>query len=132
MLFRSIRPSFRTGDEGLMRQQLEWSVGKPDAEATLLDVQSATEAFYGRRRRAREYSDRAVQSAKRSHLMGSAATYLLDSTSYEVEFGNVVKASGDVGSALAIASDLGNRSHGALLLAHRGLSMWLPTTAGCR
>jgi len=52
--------------------------------------------------------------------MGSAATYLLDSTSYEVEFGNVVKASGDVGSALAIASDLGNRSHGALLLARTG------------
>jgi serine/threonine protein kinase/tetratricopeptide (TPR) repeat protein len=112
--------AFLAGDEGLMRQQLDWAAGKPDFEPPLLDNQSATEAFHGRLRRAREYSSRAIESAKQSHLMGSAATYLLNSAFYEQAFGNGAKGRENVAAALAIASDFGNRSYAALLLARGG------------
>jgi len=112
--------AFLVDDQATMQQVRDWSTGKPDVEGALLDAQSYTEAFHGRLRRAREYSRRAVESAKQNHLTGSAASYSLNSAVYEIEFGNVVKARENVAAALALASDFATKSLGALVLARSG------------
>jgi tetratricopeptide (TPR) repeat protein len=115
--------AFLVDDEGAMREQVNWAHGKTDMEGLFLDIQSATEAFHGRMRHAREYSGRAIESAKQNRLMGSAAGYLLNSAFYEEEFGNGAKIREDVASALAIASDFGTRSFAAVILARAGDSV---------
>ena len=112
--------AFLAHDQVMMQQQLDWSAGKPEFEGDLLDEQSETEAFYGRLRRAREYSRRAVDSAKQNHLLGNAASYLQDSAFHEVEFANPSKARQDAAAALALASDPDNKSEAAFALARSG------------
>ena len=45
--------AFLAGDNAKMEQQLTWAVGKPGDEDALLSLQSDTEAYYGRMKKAR-------------------------------------------------------------------------------
>ena len=123
--FDSVRPTyyqwgFLANDQAVMQQQLDWATGKSEYEAYLLDEQSYTEAFHGRLRRAREYSNRAVESAKRNQLMGNAGGFLMNSALYEVEFGNSLQAREHASAALALAPDRNNKVEAAFVLARSG------------
>jgi eukaryotic-like serine/threonine-protein kinase len=112
--------AFLMNDDMTMRQQLDWSIGKPEYEGDLLDEQSATEAFYGRLQHAREYSRRAVNSAKQNNLRGNASTYSLDAALFEAEFGNASQAREDTSTALALSSNHDSQPIAALAFARAG------------
>ena len=53
------------GDTEGMRRQVDWAIGKTEYEHVLFSAQADTEAFYGRLGQAREFSRRAIESARR-------------------------------------------------------------------
>ena len=55
--------AFFRGDAAAMRQQIEWAKGKPD-EYAAQRWQAETAAFSGQLRKAKEFSDRAVELAR--------------------------------------------------------------------
>lgn len=79
--------AFAKGDSSLMEQQLHWAEGKPNGEDSILAAQSDTEAFYGHLKKAREYTQRAVESAKKVDLPESAAIWEVEAGMREVMFG---------------------------------------------
>jgi len=114
--------AFLEDDAKTMQKQLEWAMGRPGAEDTLLSAESDTEAFYGRFDRARSLSKRAAQSAKNADMAETAAGWKANAALREAEVGNQVQAR-------AIAADALEMSHGrevelliALALARAGQS----------
>jgi tetratricopeptide (TPR) repeat protein len=86
-----------------MEQQVAWGTGKPGDEDPLLSAQSDTEAYYGRLIKAREFSSRAVNSAKHADAKETAALWEANAALREAEFGNSALARNDVATALALA-----------------------------
>src|SRR5580700_7813105 len=90
-------------DRADMEQQVAWGTGKPWDEDPLLSAQSDTEAYYGRLIKAREFSSRAVNSAKHADAKETAALWEANAALREAEFGNSALARNDVATALALA-----------------------------
>ncbi len=67
--------AFLEGNKAGMAEQLAWATGKPGSEDILLSAQSDTEAYYGRLAKARELSQRAVDSAQRADAKETAAVW---------------------------------------------------------
>jgi tetratricopeptide (TPR) repeat protein len=67
--------AFTKGETALMQQQLAWAQGKPNGQDSLLGAQADTEAYFGRLKKAREYSRRAIDAAMASDLKESAAIW---------------------------------------------------------
>ena len=80
--------AFLQGDRLAMEQQLAAAKGKPALENKLLCAQFRTETFYGRVRNARQFSQRAVDSASRAKRVESAAQCNVDHALVEAEIGN--------------------------------------------
>jgi serine/threonine protein kinase/Flp pilus assembly protein TadD len=97
--------AFLRGDTAGMQQQLEWAAGRPGDEAYFLNMQSDTEAYYGRLEKAREFSRRAVQSAIRADLKDTAAHWQALAALRQAMFGNSQGAERDVVAALALSRD---------------------------
>ena len=79
-------------DNVLMQQQLAWVAGRKGEEDWLLSAQSDTDAYFGRLRIARDYSDRAVTSAKLAQAIEAAAEWKANAALREAEFGNYAAA----------------------------------------
>src|SRR5882762_591297 len=79
--------AFAQGDSAVMQRELEWAAGKTNGEDSLLAAQSDTEAYYGRLQKARAYSRRAVESAKKAELPESAGVWEVEAGMREVMFG---------------------------------------------
>jgi len=94
---------FAKGDSALMQRELSWAAGKPNGEDSLLAAQSDTEAYYGRLQKAREYTRRAVESAKKAELSESAAVWEVEAAMREAMFGYPEEARKHVESALELA-----------------------------
>jgi serine/threonine protein kinase/predicted Zn-dependent protease len=86
-----------------MEQQVAWGTGKSGDEDPLFSAQSDTEAYYGHLIKAREFSLRAVNSAKHADANETAALWEANAALREAEFGNSVLARNDVATALALA-----------------------------
>jgi serine/threonine protein kinase/tetratricopeptide (TPR) repeat protein len=112
--------AFVEGDMEEMKRQADWAVGKPEVEDILLSYQSATEAFYGRLRSAREFSHRAVESARRNDKKEVATVWQMNEALWEAEFGNSARGADQTTSAMNIASNRGVRILAALALARAG------------
>jgi len=56
--------AFLRNDTAGMEQQIAWGAGKPGAEDQILSTQADTEAYYGRLEKARDFTRRAVGSAR--------------------------------------------------------------------
>lgn len=84
--------AFLHRDEAGMRQQVESAAGKPWLEYTLLAMQADTEAYSGRLKKAREFSQRAVGAAKRDGASDSAVSILAFAAAREAQFGNFREA----------------------------------------
>jgi len=112
--------AFLQGDEATMQQQLAWAAGRSGDEDWLLSTQSDAEAYFGRLGRAREYSQRAMESALRADARETAALWQVDAALREAEFGNASSARQNARAALALAEGRDISSVAALALARAG------------
>jgi len=109
--------AFLRNDAAAMQKQFEMVVGKPGVEGQLLALQSATEAYHGRLNKAREYLERAVDSAKRDGSSEQAATILVAAALGESYFGNSAQSRRASASAIQLAP------HGRYVLAVAALAV---------
>jgi tetratricopeptide (TPR) repeat protein len=113
--------AFAKGDSDLMQRELAWAEGKPNGEDSLLAAQSDTEAYFGRLQKAREYSRRAVESAKRAELPESAAVWEVEAAMRETMFGYPDEAKHHAEASLQLAPDSKDvRALAALVFARLG------------
>jgi tetratricopeptide (TPR) repeat protein len=80
--------AFFRNDNAGMQKQVSLAIGKPGYEDTLLFMQSETEAYHGRLKQARDYSQRAVESAQRNETGEVAAGWAAGQAFWEAEVGN--------------------------------------------
>jgi tetratricopeptide (TPR) repeat protein len=83
---------FLQNDPSAMAQQVALSEAKPAIEDELLSLEADSAAYSGRLRQAREFSDRAMDSAERAEETETAATYFALSGLREALFGNADEA----------------------------------------
>jgi eukaryotic-like serine/threonine-protein kinase len=95
--------AFLERDTKEMERQVNWATNKPGVEDAALSYESDTEAFFGHLGKARELSQRAVQSANRNDQKETAAEWQINSALREAEFGNAARAKQQAASALAAA-----------------------------
>jgi tetratricopeptide (TPR) repeat protein len=113
--------AFLKGDTALMQEQLAWVVGKPNGEDTLLAAQADTEAYYGHLKKARDYSQRAADSAVKADLKESAGVWKDQAGMREAVFGYPTEAQKDAEEALKLAPDSKDvRAMAALIFARTG------------
>jgi len=112
--------AFLRGDTAQMEAQVVWAAGKPGDEDALLSKQSDTEAYYGRLRQARNFTNRAMASAVRADSKEAAAFWQLNAVLREAELGNTAFVRPGVTAALALSSGRDVRVAAALALARIG------------
>jgi DNA-binding winged helix-turn-helix (wHTH) protein/tetratricopeptide (TPR) repeat protein len=114
--------AFLQGDKAEMDRQVALSIGTQGAEDLLLSIESDTKAFSGNLAKAREYSRRAVDAAKRNNQKETAAEWQMNEALREAEFGNFEVARQKTAEALSIASTRDVQILAALTLARVGAS----------
>ncbi len=112
--------AFLQGDLHAMQQQSLWATGKPEAEDGQLSDDSDTEAYYGRLRRAREFTQQAVESAKRNGSTDTAALWQVNEALREAEFGNTALARKAAADAMSLSPKSDIELLAALALARSG------------
>ena len=112
--------AFVEGDQPTMQKQLEWAAGRTGEEDSLLASQADTEAYFGRLTKAREFSRRAVESARRADAAETAAQWQALAALREAEFGNLQQARSDAVAAHKLASGRGVDAIVAMALALAG------------
>jgi tetratricopeptide (TPR) repeat protein len=112
--------AFVRSDEKTMRAQFAWAAGRPGEEDWLLSAQSDTEAYFGRLLKARQFSQRAIESALRADAKETAALWHGSAALREVEFGNESEARQNATAALALLPGRDVKSIAALALARAG------------
>ena len=96
--------AFLRGDAATMEKQFAEVKDKAGDEDPLLSQQADTEAYFGRLKRAREFTRRAVDSATRLQAKEAAAGWLVNSALREAEFGNASEARKDVHESLRLST----------------------------
>ncbi len=94
--------AFLGGDEHAMQQQVAWAAGRPREEDWLLSTQADTEAYFGHLAKAREFSQRAVNSARSAEATEAAGLWQADAALREAEFDNPAAARAAAKAALAL------------------------------
>jgi serine/threonine protein kinase/tetratricopeptide (TPR) repeat protein len=95
--------AFLRNDPVEMERHISWSIGRPGDEDLILSVHSDTEAYYGRLSKARDYSRRAVESARGAESNEAGALWRANAALREAEFGNAPAAQQAIAAALALA-----------------------------
>jgi len=112
--------AFLEGDNAEMLRQVSLAKDMPGAEDWLFSLQSDTAAYSGGLTYAREFSQRAVESARRNNLNAVAAIWKLNAAIREVEFGNAKQARLALEEGLQLASTRDSQILAALVLARAG------------
>ena len=112
--------AFLQGDATAMQEQTAWAMGKAGVEDWMLSIQADTEAYYGRLAKARDYSQRAVESAMRNNAKETAALWRANESLREAEFGNAARARQGATDALALSAGRPVALLSALALARAG------------
>ncbi len=99
--------AFLERDREEMERQAKWAADKPGVADWLLSYQSDTEAFFGRLAKARELTQRAVQSARQNDQKEGAAGWQMNGALREAEFGNTARAHEQTMAVLASVPDAG-------------------------
>jgi serine/threonine protein kinase len=84
--------AFLDGDKKGMAEQVAWSESKPEIIPRFLTRESATAAYSGHLRKARELNQRAVEAAESAGKKESAANRRLGGALREAAFGNLAEA----------------------------------------
>jgi tetratricopeptide (TPR) repeat protein len=112
--------AFLRGDQNGVDRELSASLGQPGIEGWMLSLQACTEAYLGRLSRAREFTRRAVESARRYGDEDSASGYMVTEALWEAEFGNVDRSRILIAQARAKSSDQSVRTLAAVAAARIG------------
>lgn len=112
--------AFLQNDADAMQQQLAWARGEPGFEDLFLGHHAATLAAAGQIAKAREFTRRAIDAAKRSGQKETAAGYAVTGAQYEALLGDPGNAQALAATALALAKDRDTRYGAALALALAG------------
>jgi eukaryotic-like serine/threonine-protein kinase len=89
------------GDEAGMKQQVEWTNGKP-GEYAAQNWQAETAAFLGQSRKAKEFSSRAAELAQRRNLKEVVAQIFAEDGAHDALFGDCKQVKKKTAKALAI------------------------------
>jgi eukaryotic-like serine/threonine-protein kinase len=111
--------AFLGSDTAEMQRQVDLASGKP-GEDILFSFASDTDAFHGRLTKARDLSQRAIDAARRSGSIETAAEWQMNAALREGEFDNIERSRQEVASALATASTRDVSILAALALARIG------------
>jgi serine/threonine protein kinase/Flp pilus assembly protein TadD len=111
--------AFLENDAKGMETQLTALSGK-SGEAFGVARQSDTEAYFGHLRKAREYSRRALEIARRQNFNEQAAVIQADEALREAEFGNYDLAKQTVAATLTLSSGRAAKLYASLALARAG------------
>lgn len=112
--------AFVRKDAAEMDKQMSWSAGKPEGEDNFFAAKSDAEAYYGHVQKAKEYADKAVDSALRSEEKETAAQWKMDEALHEAEFGNANIARAETSEARALTASHDTQILAALTLARIG------------
>jgi len=112
--------AFGEGDVAGMQRYFDAAMGKAGFEDILFTMRSDVEAYYGRLGKARGYSQRATESARKSGARETAALWQAYAALHEAEFGNAGEASGLAEAALSLAPGRDVRVLAALAQARAG------------
>ncbi|MGA3316687.1 MAG: tetratricopeptide repeat protein [Candidatus Korobacteraceae bacterium] len=112
--------AFLEGDAAQMAQLVSAAMGKPGTEDLLLATQADTEGWYGKLKRARELSGRAMLLAQQNDAKESAAAYEAAAALREVESGQRKQAREDANAAVKLAPNRDVQAIAALALARAG------------
>jgi len=112
--------AFLEGDDAEMDRQVAWAGGKPGVESFFLWSQADTAAFSGQLVRARDLSQRSVESSVRASEKELAAEVQLDAALRDAEMGDAGAAREHITSALALASTRDIQTLAAFALARVG------------
>jgi tetratricopeptide (TPR) repeat protein len=112
--------AFLQHDDTAMKDQVDWSAGKPGAEDVLLSARSDTEAYAGHFAAANALSERAVDSAKHADALETAASWKADEALRDAEFGNTAAARQAATEALAMSGGRDVEIMAGLALAQAG------------
>ena len=93
--------AFAEGDTGAMQRQVEWGIGKPTEDVTLMEEAWAAAAG-GRLRDSRELSRRAFAVARKNGFPDNAAAAVVTQGSIEAAFHNFTEAKERATAALAL------------------------------
>ena len=121
--------AFLENDAAEMQRQISLATSMAGAEDWLLSQQSDTWAFSGRLTKAREFSRRAVESARRNDLNEVAAIWRMNAAVREVEFGNANQAREAASEGLRLADTRDSEAIAALVLARAGDTVRAQTLA---
>jgi tetratricopeptide (TPR) repeat protein len=113
--------AFLRGDAATMQNEANATIGKPSGEDSMFAMQADTEAFFGHQRKAREFSQRAVESAQKAELAEPAAIWRGLAALREAAFGNNGEARRDADEVLKLAPNSRDaQTLAALVLARAG------------
>ncbi len=112
--------AFLQNDVAAMTEQVSWSAGTPGWEYVLLASEADTAAFFGQLRRARDFSRRAVASAKQSEAKETAAGYEAEAALREALLGDSIEAQHRAADALGFSTGKDVQFGAALALALAG------------
>ncbi len=112
--------AFLENDPAEMQRQIGLAASMPGGEDWLLSQQSDTWAYSGQLTKARDFSRRAVESAKKNELREVAAIWQMNAAVREAEFGNAPQAKKDVKEGLGLANTLDTQVLAALVLSRAG------------
>ena len=112
--------AFVQGETAEMEKQADWAAEKPGWGDVLLSYQSDTAAYSGHAQRAQDFSQRAIESARRNGQKETAGLWQMNAALREAEFGNLARAHEMTNSVVSTASTRGLQSLIALALARSG------------
>ena len=113
--------AFLRNDVDAMQKQIALVTGKAGLEDAMFSTQSDTEAYHGRLKQAREYSRRAVESARQNGTLEVAAGWAVNEALREAEFGNPAEARSAAASTMRLSpGGRYTRSPASLALARAG------------
>jgi serine/threonine protein kinase/tetratricopeptide (TPR) repeat protein len=112
--------AFVIGDANEMKREITTAMAQPGSLDGVLAFQADSEAYYGHLAQAREFTRRAIDSAREHGDMESAIGYGVVSALREAEFGNLLAARRQL-AALARGPDQRTRTLAALAFARAGV-----------
>ncbi len=113
---------FMEGNGAGMQADVAWAAGRPRVETLLFNAQSDTEAYFGRRREAWLFTEKAVTAVQRDSQAERAGVAMANAAVHEAEFGDSARALQAASTALAMSSARPVKTAVALALARAGFS----------
>ena len=120
LCFYSYQLAFLQNDVAAMAHQVAWAADRPGVQDMLLAAEGDTAAYFGRLRKAREFSRGAVGSAEQMEAHETAAGYEASAALREALFGNVSEARQRSLAALKLSTGRDVMFGAALALAFTG------------